>query len=106
MNYSQWAAKHESEMSGKLHEQKSAQPMKAFVNPVDDKKAVKGFNQEQTRMMISDFIQVGSVEDGLESKPRDKKFSGYCESLEKRTGSKPKKWKRRHIRDGSDVRCE
>lgn len=56
-------------------------------------------------MMISDFIKVGRVEDGLESKPRDKKFSGYTESLEKRTGSKPKKWKRRHIRDGSD-RCE
>lgn len=57
-------------------------------------------------MMISDFIKVGRVEDGLESKPRDKKFSGYCESLGKRTGSKPKKWKKRHIRKGSDVRCE
>lgn len=39
--------------------------MKAFVNHVDDKKAVKGFNQQQTRMMISGFIKVGRVEDGF-----------------------------------------
>lgn len=40
---------------------------------------------------------------GEPTQRQEEEFSGYCETLEKRTGSKPKKWKRRHTSDGSDV---
>lgn len=89
--------------------EKSGQRMKGFVCHADDENTAKDFQPEQNRIMIRFHkgYLAGTVEDGLERLyPKARGKVSYCESLGKRTMSKPKKWAEDKSVVEEILRCE